>query len=147
MSPLVKVYFRPVKWTLTAPLLLFFWITGLRTTAQVNVQFCVQVNDSGNCVKPSSEFYISKEGGTISMLLKSETNFTFTKVRYKLYTLNEDGTETHDYTVEQRISTDWDYAWQDVIFYEPGQYKVKVFLPNDEETFLCSAILKIYRAR
>lgn len=107
--------------------------------------FCVQVDSAGNCIKPAKEFGIGIDGGTLSFLLRNEKGIKDTIVRYKIYYLDESGNETLTRTFEQNTEADWTYSWQDVVFYDSGTYKVKVYgVRNRQEDFIYSEIVKVY---
>jgi|GEM_PF-1447955 len=113
--------------------------------AQTSLKFCVQVDTaSGTCTKPTNEFAVSKEGGTISMKLSNDSTFQTEHVRYKIYFVDATGNEALSQTLEQTVQPQWTYAWQDVVFYNSGLYKVMAYsVTDDKETFINSAVLKI----
>lgn len=125
--------------------LLFLLVMGLCVSAQSTIQFCVQVSKGDSCVKPAKEFDVSQQGGTISMLVKTDGPVATTQLRYKIYFLDNYGNEELSQTINQLTADDWTYAWQDVVFYDAGTYKVKVYRVNTDESFLCSGILKIFK--
>jgi hypothetical protein len=114
-------------------------------SAQTTLKFCRDVGNEGTCKTPASEFSVSKDGGTISFLLKDDKSLGLTKVIYKIYKLEDDGKETFASGIEQKLQKEWTYAWEEAVFYDEGTYKVKVFDTSNEETFICSNILKILR--
>jgi hypothetical protein len=116
----------------------------LASSGQTALRFCVQVDSTGKCAKPSTEFHVSDQGGTISFLLSNKQGLNAEKVRCKVYFLDESGNEKLTTSLDQNIRKDWTYSWLDVIFYNPGTYKVKVYAIDDKETFMCSEILKIF---
>jgi hypothetical protein len=113
--------------------------------AQTSLKFCVQVDTlTGNCAKPTNEFGVSKDGGTISMRLGNDSTFQTSHVRYKIYFVDATGNEALSQTLEQNVQPQWTYAWQDIVFYNSGLYKVMAYsVINDSETFINSAVLKI----
>ncbi len=113
--------------------------------AQTSLKFCVDVGKEGTCKTQTSEFTISKDGGTISFLLKGVKALGLTDVSYKIYKLEDNGQETFSSTITQKLDSAWTYAWEEAVFYDAGTYKVKVFDNTGEETFICSNILKIFR--
>ena len=111
---------------------------------QTSLSFCVEVQKDGKCQSKSAEFTISNEGGTISFQLWNNHGIGATKVAYRIYKLEDNGTETYSGTIEQQTEKNWTYAWQDVVFYDEGTYKVKVFDTSGEESLLCSSFVKIF---
>lgn len=131
-----------MRLTLLSIILLF---SVYNCAAQTRLQFCVQVDSAGTCIKPAKEFGISMDGGTLSFMLRNDRGLKDTLMRYKIYFLDESGNEKLSQTIEQRTKTDWTFAWQDVVFYDAGTYKVKVYgIRNREEDFLYSEIIKVY---
>lgn len=125
------------------PFLLFL---SIQISAQTTIDFCVEVDSSGICKHPTTEFDIGKDGGTISLLVKDSLPLNASKLRYKIFYFDAYGNEKQENTLNQRIETDWTYAWQDVVFYDAGTYKVKVYkVEYDHENFLCSGLVKIFK--
>jgi hypothetical protein len=54
------------------------------------------------------------------------------------------GNEKEVSIIEQTTEANWTYAWQDVVFYDPGIYKVKVFRTGGTEVLLCSGLVKLF---
>ena len=124
-------------------LLSFFIATA--TQAQTRLQFCVQVDKDGNCLNPAKEFGISADGGTLSFMVRNDKGLNDTLIRYKIYFLDENGNEKLARTINQPTKNDWSFAWQDVVFYDAGTYKVKAYgIRNRQEDFLYSEIIKVY---
>ncbi|MDB5281449.1 MAG: hypothetical protein JWO06_524 [Bacteroidota bacterium] len=129
-----------MKKILITPIMLCFAVAA---SSQTSIKFCVEVEQQGKCQSQSSEFTIGKEGGTISFLLMNQRGIGATNVMYRIFKLEDNGTETYSSTVEQKIEKNWTYAWQDVVFYDEGTYKVKVFDTTQDESLLCSGFVKI----
>ena len=111
---------------------------------QTSLKFCVQVKEGGYCQNKSGEFVIGKDGGTITFQLRNERGIGATKVAYKIYKLEDNGTENYNTTLEQTTEKNWTYAWQDVVFYDEGSYKVIVYDTSGDESLLCSGFIKIF---
>lgn len=127
-------------------ILSFLFFLTLQLSAQTTLDFCVEVDTNGVCKHPTTEFDISKEGGTISLLVKDSLPLNTTKLRYKIFYFDTYGNEKPGNVLSQRIETDWTYAWQDVVFYDAGTYKVKVYkVEEGQENFLCSGLVKIFK--
>ncbi|HWB62655.1 MAG TPA: hypothetical protein VG603_04020, partial [Chitinophagales bacterium] len=73
-------------------LICIFLAAGIK--AQATLKFCVEAGKDGQCQKQSSQFMITKKGGTISFLLKNDAGIGASKVLYKIYKLERNGTET-----------------------------------------------------
>lgn len=114
-------------------------------SAQTRLQFCVQVDKDGNCISPANEFGISADGGTLSFMVRNDKGLNDTLIRYKIYFLDDNGNEKLARTVNQPTKRDWTFAWQDVVFYDAGTYKVKAYsVRSKQEEFLYSEIVKVY---
>ncbi|MFN8300634.1 MAG: hypothetical protein U0T75_16145 [Chitinophagales bacterium] len=112
--------------------------------AQVSLKFCVEVKQGGNCQSSSTEFDITTEGGTITFLLLATDSLNTTNVYYKLYSILPDGTEVYLKDIQQPVDKGWTYAWQDVVFYDPGLYKVRAYDADHDNNFLCSGLVRLY---
>ena len=130
-----------MKKILAIVFILAFTFSG---SAQTILSFCVEVEKNGICQNKSAEFTISKDGGTISFQLWNDHGIGARKVAYRIYKLEDNGTETYSGTIEQQTEKNWTYAWQDVVFYDEGTYKVKVFDTSGEESLLCSGFVTIF---
>jgi hypothetical protein len=114
-------------------------------TAQSTLTFCVEVGQGDQCIRPTTEFDIDDDGGTISLLVKPEDSIQATTLRYKIYYIDNYGNEQWSNTIEQHTQPGWTYAWQDIVFYDPGTYKIKVYrvLPEGEK-FMISGLVKLF---
>lgn len=126
-------------------LLLLFTLISAVGYSQYSMQFCVQVSKADSCIKRANEFDITSQGGTISMLVKADDSLGTQELRYKIYFLDNYGNEEFTQTINQKTGTDWTYAWQDVVFYDAGTYKVKVYRVSETEEFICSSLVKIFK--
>jgi hypothetical protein len=77
-------------------------------------------------------------------MLKNERGLGTTKVVYKIFRLGEDGSENFNNTIEQDVQQNWNYAWEEAVFYDPGTYKVMVYDQSDHGDLICMGILKIF---
>jgi len=112
--------------------------------AQTNLKFCVEAGKDGSCKNHSSEFSISKDGGTITFLLKNKEGLGTSKIIYKIFRLSDDGKETLDNAIEQDVQEKWNYAWEEAVFYDPGTYKVMVYDKSGDGSLISMGILKIF---
>ncbi len=126
-------------------LLLVFASFSAFCYAQTTLKFCVEVKEDGRCQSPSNEFNVSSEGGTIAFLVETADSLNTSNILYKLYSVQPDGSEIYLKDIQQPINKGWNYAWVDVIFYDPGSYKVRAFDAEHDNSFMSSGILKIFR--
>lgn len=126
-------------------LTLFTLFIATYASAQTRLQFCVQVDKDGTCISPAKEFGIGIDGGTLSFMVRNDKGLNDTLIRYKIYFLDDNGNEKLTRTINQSTKRDWTFAWQDVVFYDAGTYKVKAYsVRSREEDFLYSEIVKVY---
>lgn len=121
-----------------------FLFAGHSTFSQSTLKFCVEAAKGAVCLNPSTEFDISKEGGTISLFVQPEDSIGTAKVLYRIYFMDAYGNEKEINTITQVTEPGWTYAWQDVVFYDPGTYKVNVYRTGTTETLLCSGLVKLF---
>lgn len=124
---------------------LFFLLVGYTVFSQSTLQFCVEAGKGDSCLHPTTEFDITKDGGTVSLFVKPEDSIGTAQLVYRIYFVDAYGNEKEAQTIEQSAQPAWTYAWQDVVFYDSGTYKVKVFRRQADETLLCSGIVKIFK--
>jgi len=130
-----------MKTTLLSVLCMLMACVG---SSQTSLKFCVEAGKDGNCKSNSSHFTISSAGGTITFLLKNEKGLGTTKVAYKIFKLTEDGKANFNNTIEQDLQPNWNYAWEEAVFYDPGTYKVMVYNSSGQGELICVGILKIF---
>lgn len=124
---------------------MFFLLFGYSLFSQSTLKFCVEAGKGDSCLHPTTEFDVSKDGGTVSLFVKPEDSIGVAKLVYRIYFVDAYANEKEVQTIEQSTQPEWTYAWQDVVFYDPGTYKVKVFRKTADEYLLCSGIVKIFR--
>ena len=112
--------------------------------AQTSLKFCVETGKDGNCQGASSKFNIGKDGGTITFLIKNDNGLGTNKVLYKIFKLSDDGKEAYNNTLEQQVKENWNYAWEEAVFYDPGTYKVLVYDKTEDGPLICMGILKLF---
>ena len=121
-----------------------FTLATLAGLAQTSLKFCVEAGKDGSCKNKSSDFTISSAGGTITFMLKNEKGLGTTRIIYKIFKLGDDGSENFNTNLEQDVQANWNYAWEEAVFYDPGTYKVMVYDKSDQGDLLCVGILKIF---
>ena len=124
-------------------IILLCW--GVMLQAQTILKFCVESDSTGACKTESQQFLISKDGGTISFLLKNDKGLGTNHIVYKLFKVDEDGKENYNSDLDQKVNPDWTFAWQDAVFPDPGTYIVKVYDIAGKESFICSKTVKLFR--
>ena len=76
--------------------------------------FCMSVDDKGKPVGEDSEFTIQKGDQIIFYLITPDHQLNTTKIRYKIYRMNDTDDFKYDNTIEQDIHEDWQYAWKGI---------------------------------
>ena len=123
------------------PLTIIAIFIGLSGYAQYSLTFCEDVAQGGKPVTESRVFMVDQSGGVMKMLLKADEKITAPNVEYRVIYIDDDGSETEVTRMRQKVEATWNYVWKEVVFYDPGAYKVKVY--SDKGTYLTSANLTI----
>jgi hypothetical protein len=119
-------------------LLLLFAYTG---QAQYSLTFCENVNPDGKALSPSNSFMISKDGSAMKLLLKSDEKIKTDKMEFKIFYINDTGKEEEISKLPAKIEPNWNYVWKEIVFFDPGNYRVKVY--NGSGTYLTSTNLNV----
>ena len=77
------------------------------------------------------------------MEIKSESVIGSSKVFFKIFSVNKNGEEKLENTLEQRIEPNWTMSWMPYLFASPSKFNVKVF--NAENQLLCAKSLELIR--
>jgi len=89
--------------------------------------FCTDYDDYGTPSGTSSTFYIPNGGGYFYFLVKLPYELNCTYVSYEIYTVDNNGYETFNTTIDQTdMSKTWVWFAKKVTFYTPGYYHVYV---------------------
>jgi hypothetical protein len=96
--------------------------------SQTQLSFCGAVND-GNCTFNNTKFITSLDSltGTVYMLVKNANGLSASKLTYKVFAVDNAGTEKLLDSLEQDIEANWIYAWKTATVPTPGKYKVRVY--------------------
>jgi hypothetical protein len=96
------------------------------TNAQT-LYFCEGVDDDGYPITESSVFRISTSGSYLYFLVRMPYEIDCSSIRYEIYEVDYDGTESYSETIYQDVEYDWIWFWKKVTFYDTGFYNVYVY--------------------
>ncbi|HWB62433.1 MAG TPA: hypothetical protein VG603_02905 [Chitinophagales bacterium] len=122
-------------------LILFFFAAIKISSAQLSLTFCEDVSNDGQASMASNSFMISKNGSALKVLLKSDSRLAMQDLTFKIFYINEFGKEEEITDLPQQVNPDWNYVWKEVVFFDPGNYRVKVY--NSKGDYLTSANLNV----
>lgn len=111
--------------------------------AQYSLSFCESISEDGKPQKVSNSFQVDSKGSLLKIFVRSDEKFNTGQLQFKIFYVDNSGEEETLSTFSQKMDADWNYAWKDVAFFTPGNYRVKIY--NDKETYLTSANLNIKR--
>lgn len=106
--------------------------------AQVALSFCEEVTDAGQPHMSSNSFMVDGDGGVMKMYIKADNKLNTSQVDFKVYYLNNAKEEEVGHFT-QKTEPAWNYAWKEVAFFEPGNYRVKAYASDG--SYLTSANL------
>jgi hypothetical protein len=109
--------------------------------AQYSLTFCENVNNEGMPYKAATSFMISPRGSVLKFLLKADEKLNTDKMDFRIFYIDESGKEEELSKLPQKVEPSWNYTWKEVVFFDPGDYRVKVYGPNGN--YLTSANLKV----
>lgn len=123
--------------------LLFAMFFALATTgfSQYSLTFCKEVSTEGKAEAASNSFISELDGNKLKLLVKSDDKFTSYQVEYRIFYVDATGNESEISKLPQYVEPSWDFAWKQVVFYDPGTYRIKVF--DDKGNYLTSANVNI----
>ena len=110
-------------------------------SAQYSLTFCENVNDAGKPQHPSNFFMVSPNGSALKVLLKADEGFKTDKMDYKVFYINDSGKEEEISKMAQKIEPKWNYTWKEMVFFDPGNYRVKVY--DSKGAYLTSANVNV----
>jgi len=111
------------------------------SVAQYSLTFCESVNNDGKPQKASNSFMVDKEGSALKLLLKTDEKLAADQMDFRIFYINESGKEEQLSKLPQKVEPGWDYVWKEIVFFDPGNYRVKVY--NSKGLYLTSANLKV----
>lgn len=109
--------------------------------AQYSLTFCEDVNNEGKPQMVSNSFMVDNDGGVLKFLLKADDKINTSDIEFRIFYVNDAGKEEEITRMPQKIDASWNYAWKEVVFFDPGNYKVKVYTAKG--TYLTAANLNI----
>ena len=109
--------------------------------AQYTLNFCEDVSKEGKPVMVSNQFMVDGDGGVLKFLVRSDDKFNTSQLDFRIYYITDGGLEEEIERLPQAVQTDWNFAWKEMVVYDPGVYRVKVF--TDKGTYLTSANLTV----
>ena len=118
------------KLSLAAFIILAVFALSNITNAQT-LYFCEGVDDDGYPITESSVFRISTSGSYLYFLVRMPYEIECSSIRYEIYEVDYDGTESYSSTIYQDVEYDWIWFWKKVTFYDAGFYNVYVYDCND----------------
>lgn len=111
------------------------------SAAQYSLTFCENVNTEGKALHPSNSFMISPKGSALKFLVKSDEGFKTEKMDFKIFYINDSGKEEEISRLPQTIEPSWNYTWKEVVFFDSGNYRVKVY--DSKGAYLTSANVNV----
>ena len=96
-------------------------------SAQYSLTFCENVNDAGKPLHPSNFFMVSPNGSALKVLVKADEGFKTDKMDFKIFYINDTGKEEEISKMAQKLDPKWTFAWKELVFFDPGNYRVKVY--------------------
>lgn len=89
----------------------------------------------------SNSFMVDEDGGVLKFLAKADDKFNTDALDFRIYFINETGKEEEILRMPQKVENLWNFAWKEVVFFDPGNYKIKLY--TGKGTYLTSANLNI----
>ena len=111
------------------------------SSAQFSLAFCEDVTSDGKPTRSSNSFLVGTNGSALKCLLKVEGKLNTEQIDYRIYIINEAGKEEELLRMPQKVQPDWNYTWKELVFFDPGIYRVKIY--NDKGAYLTSANLSV----
>lgn len=109
--------------------------------AQFSLTFCENVNKEGKPAMTSNSFAVNKTGSALKFLFKSDEKLNTERMDFKVFYINDMGKEEEISKFPQEVEPGWNYVWKEVVFFDPGNYRVKVY--NSDGSYLTSANLNV----
>ena len=123
-------------------LILFSMMSIPEKSRAQTLYFCEGVSETGFPIGQSNTFNISKSGGYFYFLLRLNTTFNCTSVKYEIYKKDEYAKESYNtYIMQEDIQPSWKFCWKKVTFYEAGKFVVYAYDSNAK--LLASATVNI----
>ena len=111
------------------------------SSAQYSLTFCEGITTEGKPIKASNSFMIGHTGSILKLLLKADNRLNSEQMDFRIYYINDSGKEEELSKLPQNVQPNWNYAWKEVVFFDAGTYRVKVY--NSKGSYLTSANLSV----
>jgi hypothetical protein len=105
--------------------------------AQYSLAFCEGVNAEGQPQHISTSFVAASGGKALTLFVKSDEGFSTEQVKFTVYYVNALGNEEDILSASQATEPGWNYVWKEVVLFDPGTYRVKVY--TGKGSYLTSA--------
>lgn len=122
-------------------LILAMFLIGTSAYSQYTLVFCEDVTEEGKPVTVSNQFMVDRDGGALRILLRTDGKLNTDKLDFKIFFVGENGVEEEITKLSQATEADWNFVWKEIVMYDPGMYRVKVY--NSKGTYLTSANLTL----
>lgn len=122
-------------------LILAMFLFGTNANCQYTLVFCEDVTEEGKPVTVSNQFMVDRDGGALRILLRTDGKLNTDKLDFKIFFVSENGNEEEIIKLSQATETDWSFVWKEIVMYDPGMYRIKVY--NSKGTYLTSANLTL----
>ncbi len=122
-------------------LVMALFMLGSTAYSQYSLVFCEDVTEEGKPVTVSNQFMVDRDGGALRMLARTDANFNTDKIEFRIYFVGDNGIEEEVARMAQNIEPDWGFVWKEIVMYDPGMYRVKLY--NSKGTYLTSANLTL----
>lgn len=109
--------------------------------SQYSLVFCEDVTADGKPTMVSNSFMVDGAGGVLKFLLRADDKINTDQLDFRIFYMNESGTEEEISRMPQKVETNWNYAWKEVVMFDPGTYRVKIY--TGKGTYLTSANLSV----
>lgn len=122
-------------------LCLLMSVFSFSAQAQYSLIFCEDVTAEGKPTVISNSFMVDDDGGVLKFLLKTDEKINTDNIDFRIFYVNDSGKEEEISRMPQKVDASWNFAWKEVVFFDPGNYKIKVY--TGKGTYLTSANLNI----
>ena len=109
--------------------------------SQYSLSFCESVTADGKPQKLSNSFMVTGKGSALKLFVKADEGFDTEQLKFNIYFINTLGNEEEVTSLIQKTEPGWNYIWKEVVLFNPGVYRVKVY--SGKGTYLTSANLNI----
>jgi hypothetical protein len=118
-----------------------FLLTLNLSYGQYSLAFCKTIGLEGQPQSINNAFTVGSSGATLKLFVKADEGFDTEQVKFTIYYINALGNEEELQSLTQKTEQGWNYLWKEVVLFDPGTYRVKVY--SAKGTYLTSANLNI----